>query len=72
MSKYWITPPDLYERLDAEFHFDFDPCPYPRGRNTLLMRARKSGTPALFGGLKQILANRARAVTDRSFLFYEG
>jgi len=21
--------PDLYARLDAEFHFDFDPCPYP-------------------------------------------
>ena len=26
---YWLTPPDLYVRLDAEFHFDFDPCPYP-------------------------------------------
>lgn len=26
---YWLTPPDLYERLDAEFRFDFDPCPYP-------------------------------------------
>jgi hypothetical protein len=26
---YWLTPPELYERLDAEFHFDFDPCPYP-------------------------------------------
>lgn len=26
---YWLTPPDLYARLDAEFHFDFDPCPYP-------------------------------------------
>ena len=25
-----LTPPDLYARLDAEFHFDFDPCPYPR------------------------------------------
>ena len=24
-----MTPPDLYARLDAEFHFDFDPCPYP-------------------------------------------
>lgn len=20
------TPPDLYAKLDAEFHFDFDPC----------------------------------------------
>jgi len=26
---YWLTPPDLYADLDAEFHFDFDPCPYP-------------------------------------------
>jgi hypothetical protein len=26
---YWLTPPDLYAVLDAEFHFDFDPCPYP-------------------------------------------
>src|SRR5574341_1877164 len=24
---YWLTPPDLYARLDAEHHFDFDPCP---------------------------------------------
>lgn len=27
---YWLTPPDLYGQLDAEFHFDFDPCPYPK------------------------------------------
>ncbi len=26
---YWITPPDLLASLDAEFDFDFDPCPYP-------------------------------------------
>lgn len=26
---YWLTPPDLYDMLNAEFHFDFDPCPYP-------------------------------------------
>lgn len=26
---YWITPPKLYATLDAEFHFDFDPCPFP-------------------------------------------
>jgi hypothetical protein len=27
---YWLTPPELYAALDAEFHFDFDPAPYPR------------------------------------------
>ncbi len=26
---YWLTPPDLYAKLDAEFAFDFDPCPFP-------------------------------------------
>lgn len=30
MSNFWITPPELYAKLDQEFHFDFDPCPYPR------------------------------------------
>lgn len=30
MSRYWLTPPDIYKRLDDEFHFDFDPCPCPR------------------------------------------
>lgn len=26
---YWLTPPELYGVLDAEFHFNFDPCPHP-------------------------------------------
>ena len=26
---YWLTPPELYAALDAEFAFDFDPCPFP-------------------------------------------
>lgn len=24
----WRTPPDLYKKLDDEFHFDFVPCPF--------------------------------------------
>lgn len=27
---YWLTPPDLMERLQAEFDFDFDACPCPK------------------------------------------
>ena len=26
---YWLTPPDVYEALDKQYHFDFDPCPHP-------------------------------------------
>ena len=33
--RYWLTPPNLYASLDAEFHFDFDPCRYPIGDNGL-------------------------------------
>lgn len=27
---YWLTPPALYESLNVEFNFDFDPCPFPK------------------------------------------
>jgi hypothetical protein len=28
----WKTPRALFQALDAEFHFDFDPCPTkPKG-----------------------------------------
>jgi hypothetical protein len=29
-KRYWLTPPDIYSALNDEFHFDFDPCPFPR------------------------------------------
>lgn len=28
-SQFWLIPPDIYNKLNDEFHFDFDPCPYP-------------------------------------------
>jgi hypothetical protein len=39
VSRYWLTPKEVYEALDAEFAFDFDPCPYPRaeGYNSLIL-----------------------------------
>ena len=30
---YWLTPAALYAQLDAEFNFDFDPCPFPLPKN---------------------------------------
>ena len=32
-KRYWLTPPDLYDKLNREFAFDFDPCPYPLPEN---------------------------------------
>ena len=43
-ANYWITPPDFYRGLDAEFNFDFDPCPFPKpaGYNSLIVPWGKS------------------------------
>ncbi|GAH15829.1 unnamed protein product, partial [marine sediment metagenome] len=30
MSDDWRTPIQIYGMLHNEFHFNFDPCPYPR------------------------------------------
>ena len=27
---YWLTPPALLAELDAQYRFDFDPCPFPK------------------------------------------
>jgi hypothetical protein len=27
---YWLTPAELYAELNAQYRFDFDPCPHPR------------------------------------------
>jgi phage N-6-adenine-methyltransferase len=33
-SDNWATPKYFYDQLDAEFHFDFDPCPLNAGEIT--------------------------------------
>ena len=36
--RYWLTPPKLYEDLKNEFHFDYDPCIYPKEKDTLISK----------------------------------
>jgi hypothetical protein len=38
-EKYWLTPPNLMADLMAQYHFDFDACPYPRpeGYDSLIL-----------------------------------
>ena len=33
----WATPKDFYNKLDAIYHFDFDPCPYQANFDGLKM-----------------------------------
>lgn len=32
-KNFWLTPPELYEKWNEEFHFNYDPCPFPRPVN---------------------------------------
>ena len=78
VTRYWLTPPDLYAALDAEFRFDFDPCPFPRpdGYNSLVlpwgnrnyvnppfnMKDAPHGGPAAF--VRKAIAERERGNTS--------
>ena len=32
-SRFWLIPKEIYDPLNKEFGFDFDPCPYPYKRD---------------------------------------
>ena len=49
-SDNWATPKDLYDKLDAEFGFDFDPCPL----NTDEITPDKDGLLIDWGGVNFI------------------
>jgi hypothetical protein len=64
---YWLTPPDLYAKLDAEFHFDFDPCPcpLPPGFDGLTCEWGKSNyVNPPFGSILRFATNKCEHVTE--------
>jgi hypothetical protein len=66
-KRYWLTPPEMMAALDAEFHFDFDPCPNPRpdGFDGLTAEWGQSNwvNPPFTGG---VMAWVKRAITERA------
>lgn len=60
-SDRWATPVDTYAALDAEFHFDFDPCP---------LEGEQDGTAPLFVSWsgKRVFCNPPYGPGLRAFL----
>jgi hypothetical protein len=66
-KRYWATPPDVMERLNAEFAFDYDPCPNPRpyGYDGLVVPWGKRNyvNPPFTGG---VMAWARKAMAERA------
>ncbi len=59
-SDNWATPKEFYEKLDAEFHFDFDPCPLNTGEIT----PDKDGLLIEWGGCNYINPPYSRGLKE--------
>ena len=57
----WETPPGLYNELNDEFNFDFDPCPLNAKFNGLIIRwgERNFVNPPYSRKLKEAFINKA-------------
>ena len=52
----WATPQDLFDSLDAEFHFDLDPCADDENHKCeKYFTAAEDGLAQDWGGLQGIL-----------------
>lgn len=76
VSDDWATPKWLYEELDAEFHFDLDPCPLnptfdgleiPWYGNVYLNPPYSMVTEFLIKAHEELRAGRARCVVALLF-----
>lgn len=65
-KRYWLTPPDMMQKLNDEFNFDFDPCPHPLpdGFDGLIMDWGKRNwvNPPFTGG---VMAWVRKAISER-------
>lgn len=57
----WATPVALFEELNAEFHFDLDPCATPgNAKCAEFYTIEKNGLAQNWGGAKSILQSTIR------------
>ena len=62
-GRYWRVPPDVYAKLDAEFHFTHDPCPHPRPEGYDALAAEWGAVNIVNPPFKQDDALSGRATT---------
>ena len=57
----WETPPEFYNKLDAEFNFNFDPCPLDADFDGLIIewKERNFINPPYSRGLKESFIRKA-------------